>query len=461
MEREHFELTYGTSVKKLSVDKRRLAGPLVAPLPFPASDRSPIEVLNEKLAAPVGRPRLREMVADKVVAIVISDEFRAGLQPQIAEVLMKEAAAGNPAEIRVFFATGTHDPAIYCRNLAPMVREVGDSLDCPVTLIEHDCDKSEFVDLGQTSLGTHLMVEKPWMEADVRVYGHESKHHYMAGYSTVDKQVIPGISARRTVEDNHKLSLQAGSGPGRNPWHDVAERRNNPFSVDSKEARAITESYWMSPSGALVKKQVESFGLDMISSGNDIYWAQAGDPGPMMREMTRQADEVALVQLEKTRYVVISPGGPPACQALYGVQNCFDMALLGAIQQGGEALVIAPCDGRPDLPSDVSGLAPDGKSKKLFWDNLLKLKEWPLEKCFEHIRDNFQLYMWKTYRVLKNFKGDELKIYIHCELPDETLLEGGFFPAPDIDAWIKEREDLDDGKIRVIDDGNKLCIVGK
>ena len=461
MEREQFKLTYGTSTKELSVSKRRLAGPLVSPLPFPPSNRTVTDVLNEKLAAPDGRPRLRELVRDKVVGIVISDEFRAGLQPQIAEVLMTEAAAGGPAEIRVFIATGTHDPAIYCRNLGPHVREIASGLDCPVSLVEHDCDKSQFVDLGQTSMGTHLYIEKPWMECEVRVYGHESKLHYMAGYSTIDKQIVPGVSARKTVEDNHKRSLQPGSAPGRNPWHVIPERRNNPFSVDAKEARAITESYWLSPAGALVKKPVDTFGLDMISQGKDIFWAAAGDPGPMTREMTGKADEVALVELEKCKYVVISPGGPPASQAMYGVQNCFDMALLGAIQQGGEALIVAPCDGRPDLPPDVSGLAPDGKAKALFWDNLLKLKEWPLDKCLEHITENFELYMWKTYRVLKNFKGDELKLHVHCELPDETLLEAGFIPAPDINAWIAEREERDDGKIRVIDGGNKLCIVGR
>ena len=461
MEREHFELTYGTSTKNLSVSKDRLAGPLVSPRPFPPSTRPVTDMLNEKLAAPDGRPQLRDMVRDKVVGIVISDEFRAGLQPQIAEVLMAEAAAGGPKEIRVFIATGTHDPAIYCRNLGPHVQEVAAGLDCPVTLFEHDCDKSDFVDLGQTSMGTNLVVEKSWMESEVRVYGHESKHHYMAGYSTIDKQIVPGVSARRTVEDNHKRSLQSGSGPGRSPWHAIPDRRNNPFSVDAKEARAITESYWLAPGGALVKRQVDTFGLDMISQGTDIFWSAAGDPGPMTSEMTGKADEVALIELEKCRYVVISPGGPPASQALYGVQNCFDMALLGAILQGGEALVIAPCDGRPDLPPDVSGLAPDGKAKELFWDNLLKLKEWPLDKCFEHINENFELYMWKTYRVLKNFKQDELEIHIHSELPDKTLREAGFIPAPDIDAWVREREARNDGLFRVIDGGNKLCIVGR
>ena len=63
--------------------------------------------------------------------------------------------------------------------------------------------------------------------------------------------------------------------------------------------------------------------------------------------------------MPKSRYVVVSPGGPPASTALYGVQNCFDMALLGAIQQGGEALVLGPCNGRPGMADDVRGLAPD------------------------------------------------------------------------------------------------------
>jgi hypothetical protein len=63
----------------------------------------------------------------------------------------------------------------------------------------------------------------------------------------------------------------------------------------------------------------------------------------------------------------------PCHRALYGTQNCFGMALKGGILDGGEALITAPLDGRPDLPEEVRGIAPDIKSKRLFYDSLVRM----------------------------------------------------------------------------------------
>jgi nickel-dependent lactate racemase len=461
MERVAFELAYGKAKKAVTVAKERLAGPLVRPRPFPETGRSARDTILEVMAQPVGRPRLSDMVAGKVVGLVVSDEFRAGLQQLLAEVMMVEIGAGRPQELRVFIATGTHDPAIYCKNLGPFIESVIPRVGCPVKLYRHDCDASEFAVLGDTRMGTPLMLNRAWMECEVRAYGHESKHHYMAGYSNLDKQIVPGLASRRTVEANHKRSLSPDSGAGRNPWHSDPARQTNPFSEDGRDARAMSERLWVDGDGNVVPRAVETFALDMISQGDQVYWAMAGDPTPVAQAMPAKADEVALFELDKTKYVVISPGGPPACQAMYGVQNCFDMALLGAVASGGEALIIAPCDGRPDVPEEVRGLAPDLKSKELFWDNLVMMREWPLEKCRQHITEHFELYLWKTYRVLRLFKADGVKLYVHSELPDEVLSAAGFLPVHDIEAWVREREARGDGQFRVIDDGNKMCIRGR
>jgi nickel-dependent lactate racemase len=399
------------------------------------------------------------MVAGKIVGLCISDEFRAGLQAQIAEAMMLEIDAGKPAQLRVFIATGTHDPAVYCKNLAPLVEKIGERLSCPLRVIRHDCDRSRFVDVGTTPLGTLVRVEADWMETEVRVHGHEAKHHYMAGYSMIDKHIVPGVASRLTVEQNHKRSLSPNSAAGRNPWVADPARQDNPFSIDGRDARALTERFLLLPDGTLAEQHVDTFALDMISEKEDVFWVLSGDPTLICREVPAKADEVALYTVEPARYVVISPGGPPASTALYGVQNCFDMALLGAIEKGGEALVVAPCDGRPDLPDGVRGIAPDAKSTELFWANLVRLRDTPLDECFQYISDHFELYMWKTYRVLRNFKQDRLRIYLHTQLPDDLVRQGGFLPAPDIDAWVREREARGDGAFRVIDGGNKLCVV--
>jgi len=122
--------------------------------------------------------------------------------------------------------------------------------------------------------------------------------------------------------------------------------------------------------------------------------------------------------------------------------------------------VIAPCDGRPDLPPDVSGLAPDRKSKVLFWDKLVQYTNETLDVWGSFVNENFELYLWKTDRVLKLFKENGISLHVHCGLDPAVLEQGGFASAPDPQAWIDERAARSDGLIQVIDNGNRLFVVG-
>jgi nickel-dependent lactate racemase len=456
-----FELTYGKETREFSVPADRLVGPLIAPRTPRALPGDAQEILKNALRQPVGRPQLKELVPGRRVAVIISDEFRAGLQHEILDVLLDEIVPAKPASVTVFCATGTHKPEVYAKNAASWVKDAEARLGVLIEFVAHDSEKSQFADLGTTSRGTRLKVNRRLLECDLRVHGHESKPHYFYGYSCIDKQICPGLSWGRTVAQNHKWALDAGSGPGRNAWHPNPERQDNPVSQDGKEAREISERYVLSPAGEPVEGEVVTFGLDMVSAKPNVLWVRAGDPTTISQEMPPVVDRLMSFEVERTKYVIVSPGGPPASQALYGTQNSFDLALKGAVIDGGEALVIAPLNGRPDLPEDVRGLAPDPRAKALFWDNLVRLKSMPLEEARKQIADHFELYLWKTDRVLRLLKETGVKIAVHSELPAEVLKDGGFDSAPDIQAWIDERAARSDGKFTVIDIGNKLCVTGR
>jgi len=92
MEQVEFELTYGTDKRTFSIPRERLNGPLLAPRQPPVLPGTVREILDRALAEPVERPPLRQMVKGRQVGVVISDEFRAGLQRQILEALVAEVA---------------------------------------------------------------------------------------------------------------------------------------------------------------------------------------------------------------------------------------------------------------------------------------------------------------------------------------------------------------------------------
>jgi hypothetical protein len=89
------------------------------------------------------------------------------------------------------------------------------------------------------------------------------------------------------------------------------------------------------------------------------------------------------------------------------------------------------------------------------------MRDWDFEKITNHIENNFELYLWKTFRVLRLFKVDDLRLYVHCQLPDGILRAGGFHPAPDIQAWINERAERGDGTFNIVDNGNKVFVLGR
>lgn len=457
----NFELTYGEKKVGFHIPEDKVSGELIAPRKTEPLPGEAIDIMKNALANPMDRPPLREFAAGKRVGVVIPDAFRAGLQHEILDALLDEIALAKPKSIVVLCATGTHNPVVYAKDTGIWVEEARKRLGIEIDFEPHHSENSAFGDLGRTSRGTHLKVNSRLLRCDLRVYGHESKHHYLNGYSCIDKILLPGVCSGITVAHNHKLALDPASGPGRNPWHTDGDRKTNPFAEDVREARRMSEQVIEQEDGTVVEAKVDTFGLDMVSAGKNIYWVGAGDPDKVSDEMVRVVDNLMEFQVNKTKYVVVSPGGPPASAALYGTQNCFDLALKGAVETGGEALVVAPLNGRADLPPDVSGIAPDERSKKLFWDNLVRLREKPLEEARAEIKENFELYLWKTDRVLRLLNGDKVTIYLHSEKEPDVLAQGGFLSAPDIQKWIDERVARDDGMFTVINDGNKLCVTGK
>lgn len=459
MERRNITLTYGKDRRTYSCPAGFLAGEPLAPRPL-AGGRPPREAFADALAHPEGSPPLRDLVRGRRVAVVIADEFRAGLQREILDVLIAEVAAARPSHAALLIATGSHDPSIYARTLVPAARDAAARHGLELLIHVHDCDRSTHHHVGNTPMGTPVDVDEVLLSAEVRIYGHESKHHYMCGYSVIDKLVLPGLAARRTIEANHKRALDPASAGGRSPWHPDPSRKHNPFAEDARDARQISERrVWRD--GAIVERPVDTFGLDMISEGGKVGWIAAGRPEAFLPRMPVEVDRVGAFEVQPARYVVLSPGGPPASQTLYSTQNCFDMALLGAIQPGGEALVVAPCDGRPDVPPDVRGLAPDAGSKALFYDGLVRLLHRPFDEAEAWIRDHFELYLWKTHRVLRLLQVDRVKLHLHSELDPALAAAAGFIPVSDPQAWIDERAARGDGLCHVIDNGNRLLVVGK
>ena len=82
--------TYGTETRSVELEESLLAADPIAPRPAETVTATPRDLLRQALAAPVERPRLRELAKGRRVAIIVSDEFRAGQHQNIIDVLLED-----------------------------------------------------------------------------------------------------------------------------------------------------------------------------------------------------------------------------------------------------------------------------------------------------------------------------------------------------------------------------------
>ncbi|MEJ2568629.1 MAG: lactate racemase domain-containing protein, partial [candidate division WOR-3 bacterium] len=181
--KKELALTYGNEKVNISVPEDFLAGDLIEPR---KSDNKMTEAemkekMEEAIKNPIDSPLVKEIVKNAKVGLAISDEFRSGLQELIVSVMIEEIFKGNPESLNIFIANGTHNPKVYCVNLVTKIKEISKYLGHEINIIVNECDSDKYVDLGITPLGTAAEIAEEWLKTEVRIYGHESKYHYMNG----------------------------------------------------------------------------------------------------------------------------------------------------------------------------------------------------------------------------------------------------------------------------------------
>ena len=163
--------------------------------------------LTEALRRPLGTAPLRDLVrADQRVAIVFSDITRPMPNDRVLPVLLAELAHVPREQITLINATGTHranTPEELDGMLGPEVAR-----NYPIH--QHDAwDEANLVDLGVTSYGHPVRVNRHFYEADVRILTGFIEPHIFAGFSGGPKAVLPGVASFDTIVANHGTAMLA------------------------------------------------------------------------------------------------------------------------------------------------------------------------------------------------------------------------------------------------------------
>jgi len=217
------------------------------PLSFTVPDRNLADVLSPKpstplsdlegaisraLYAPIGQDPMEKWVQPGDRVILVSDD-NTRLTPAdriIPPLLERLNAAGVPDDrISCIMALGTHR---YMTD-AEMEAKVGERVYRRIRVFNHEWrDPDALVDLGVSSQGTPLLVNRAVAEADVVIGIGAIVPHHIPGFSGSSKIIQPGVSGARTTAETHLLSCSGGGdsflgiadNPVRQDMDDMADR---------------------------------------------------------------------------------------------------------------------------------------------------------------------------------------------------------------------------------------------
>ena len=378
---------FGTGVQEADVPERNLLGVLHA-------NEVPLELTGEAevrraLEAPIGSPRLRELVhPGEKIAVISSDITRPMPTYKVMPALLDElyAAGVRPEDITLVFALGSH------RHHTPAEQEklAGQRAFGEIRCVDSNPD--DCVHLGTTQAGTPVDITRVVAEADRRICLGNIEYHYFAGYSGGAKAIMPGVSTRDAIQANHSMMVR--------PEACAGALETNPLRMDIEEAGAIC-------------------GIDFIvnvvlSEHKEIIKAVAGDPTSAHRAGCRFLDRIYRKELPRAADIVlVSQGGAPKDLNLYQTQKALDNAR-HAVRPGGIIVLIGSCK--------------EGLGERVF-------EQWMTQSpspdaMIERIGRDFQLGGHKAAAIAMTLKKAD--IYLVSDLEDDFVRSIFLTPQPDV-----------------------------
>ena len=303
----------GWGARPLPLPEGLEAEVLPPPAPPPVADLA--AALAGALDQPVGSRPLREVVTARTRAVVIvSDASRDEPRAELYAAVRRELAALPDEQITLAVANGTHrpgDPAGLGLPAEVLARH---------RLVNHDGhDPALVVEMGRTSRGTRLRVNRCVAEADVIVTTGRIKPHYFAGYGGGAKGIFPGLGFAEDIRQNHRLKADPASSLGRADL--------NPCREDLEEA--------------VRRLGRDTFMVNVVEAGGAILGAVAGDIVLAHREGVRRLRPWVEVEAAPADVVVVS-APLPVSGSLYQASKLVPPAGR-LLKDGGVVILAAEC----------------------------------------------------------------------------------------------------------------------
>ncbi len=292
------------------------------------------KALIESLRNPNNTFSLENMITStyrvgKPIVILIDDHTRPNvhtrlLLPILKKYLLEFGVKRN--DIWLLIATGTHIPPTpeqIKRNILGSLFE-----DWKDYLWIHDCDDIDNHEyLGESSLGTPILIDKRTLGSSIIIPLSDSEYHYFAGVAGSVKLFVPGVSARKTVRVNHSRIFDIETG-----FRKECQMGNIEGNIAIGDIREIVH--------ILIKKHgLKVFVIDAILHNGNFIAINSGDPLSIHEKALQELSKIRNVPIhEKADIVIVSKPSVDFYQAGKGIN-----AASHAVKQGGTIILLAEC----------------------------------------------------------------------------------------------------------------------
>ncbi len=276
------------------------------------------EGMVRALENPLGTPRLEDLVQGKKRAVIIAGDVTRPVQGEVALPLILNTlnrAGIADSNILLIMGGGTHQPP---QNLPEAYRrKYGQEVVNRVRISYHNPDR-DLTFLGQTMRGVPIEINRWVVEADLRVSFSGIIPHGLAGYSGGAKSILPGVSSRETIIQNHLLVAEPGVG--------IGKVEGNPMREEMEEVAGKVGLHFV-------------FNLVLNAEGEPVG-AVCGDFQEAHRRGVTLARDIFQAVLPRPAQVVFTSGHPFDIHFYQSLKGPY--SVLGACEDGGTVVHLTP-----------------------------------------------------------------------------------------------------------------------
>lgn len=326
------DLKYGRSSVPFEYDERfEVLGEIEE-----RSALSDVEI-GERLDQPIDSRILEEIVqpGDSVL-IAVPDATRQTAAGQIVNLVVRRLIANGtaPHDIRIIFSTGIHRKVTEVEKAAILTPFIFQR----IKTLDHDPrDLMQLVNLGETSGGIPIELNRALLEHDHVILVGGVTFHYFAGFTGGRKLVCPGLASTRTVAGTHKLAFDCGK----------LDRRDG-VGTAKLAGNAVHEAFL-----EVVSKISPSFAItSIVNEGGEATDLFCGHWRSSHEQACRTYAAGNTIELKGKRdLVIVSCGGSPHDINLIQAHKALESAS-HACNDAGTIILLAECGdglGRDDF----------------------------------------------------------------------------------------------------------------